>query len=108
MVGFSWWWCRKFAKNPRLPSGSSQIEEYGSCKHLTTYLIILKKSLIFVIAVQIRLRDYGVLDFDAGDAWRQPPVDTTWQQVLKLYLTIKLLGTRLEFGSIRLEFVAFS
>jgi nuclear pore complex protein Nup93 len=30
------------------------------------------------------LRDYGVLDFDAGDARRQPPVDTTWQQVLKL------------------------
>jgi hypothetical protein len=42
MVGFSWWWCWKFAKNPRLPSGSSQIGEYGSCKHLTTYLIILK------------------------------------------------------------------
>ena len=31
--------------------------------------------------LQIRLRDYGVLDFDAGDARRQPPVDTTWQQV---------------------------
>ena len=39
------------------------------------------KSLILVIVVQIRLRDYGVLDFDAGDARRQPPVDTTWQQV---------------------------
>ncbi|KAK2406591.1 nuclear pore complex protein NUP93A [Trifolium repens] len=31
--------------------------------------------------LRIRLRDYGVLDFDAGDAWRQPPVDTTWQQI---------------------------
>ncbi|KAJ9548059.1 hypothetical protein OSB04_020602 [Centaurea solstitialis] len=30
--------------------------------------------------LRIRLRDYGVLDFDAGDARRQPPVDTTWQQ----------------------------
>lgn len=36
--------------------------------------------------MQIRLRDYGVLDFDAGDARRQPPVDTTWQQVLKIIL----------------------
>ena len=35
-----------------------------------------------VPCVQIRLRDYGVLDFDAGDTRRQPPVDTTWQQVL--------------------------
>lgn len=30
---------------------------------------------------QIRLRDYGVLDFDAGDARRQPLVDTTWKQL---------------------------
>ncbi|XP_068662330.1 nuclear pore complex protein NUP93A-like [Aristolochia californica] len=31
--------------------------------------------------LRIRLRDYGVLDFDAGDARRHPPVDTTWQQI---------------------------
>ncbi|GMI65874.1 hypothetical protein like AT2G41620 [Hibiscus trionum] len=31
--------------------------------------------------LRIRLRDYGILDFDAGDAQRQPPVDTTWQQI---------------------------
>ncbi|KAF8403754.1 hypothetical protein HHK36_011858 [Tetracentron sinense] len=31
--------------------------------------------------LRIRLRDYGVLDFDAGEARRQPPVDTTWQQI---------------------------
>ncbi|KAL6273018.1 hypothetical protein ACE6H2_023710 [Prunus campanulata] len=31
--------------------------------------------------LRIRLRDYGVLDFDAGDARGQPPVDTTWQQI---------------------------
>ncbi|KAL7582305.1 hypothetical protein Lser_V15G42676 [Lactuca serriola] len=31
--------------------------------------------------LRIRLRDYGVLDFDAGDAHRQPLVDTTWQQL---------------------------
>ncbi|XP_024441812.2 nuclear pore complex protein NUP93A isoform X2 [Populus trichocarpa] len=31
--------------------------------------------------LRIRLRDYGVLDFDAGDTHRQPPVDTTWQQI---------------------------
>ncbi|CAK8535698.1 unnamed protein product [Lathyrus sativus] len=31
--------------------------------------------------LRIRLRDYGVLDFDAGDARRQPPLDTTWQQI---------------------------
>ncbi|KAF6158238.1 hypothetical protein GIB67_015032 [Kingdonia uniflora] len=31
--------------------------------------------------LRIRLRDYGVLDFDAGDARRQPPIDTTWQQI---------------------------
>ena len=28
------------------------------------------------------MRDYGVLDFDAGNARRLPLVDTTWQQVL--------------------------
>ena len=38
--------------------------------------------------LQIRLRDYGVLDFDAGDARRQPPVDTTWQQVLDTSICI--------------------
>ncbi|KAK8712102.1 hypothetical protein V6N13_147353 [Hibiscus sabdariffa] len=31
--------------------------------------------------LRVRLRDYGLLDFDAGDARRQPPVDTTWQQI---------------------------
>ncbi|XP_071909278.1 nuclear pore complex protein NUP93A isoform X2 [Coffea arabica] len=31
--------------------------------------------------LRIRLRDYGVLDFDADDARRQPPIDTTWQQI---------------------------
>ncbi|KAM7271004.1 hypothetical protein ACFE04_030218 [Oxalis oulophora] len=31
--------------------------------------------------LRIRLRDYGVLDFDSGDSRRQPPVDTTWQQI---------------------------
>jgi hypothetical protein len=38
------------------------------------------------LSVQIRLRDYGVLDFDAGDTHRQPPVDTTWQQVIDKFL----------------------
>ncbi|VAI05443.1 unnamed protein product [Triticum turgidum subsp. durum] len=31
--------------------------------------------------LRVRLRDHGVLDFDASDLRRQPPVDTTWQQV---------------------------
>ncbi|KAK6151314.1 hypothetical protein DH2020_013949 [Rehmannia glutinosa] len=31
--------------------------------------------------LRMRLRDYGVLDFDASDVRRQPPVDTTWQQI---------------------------
>ncbi|XP_021844204.1 nuclear pore complex protein NUP93A-like [Spinacia oleracea] len=31
--------------------------------------------------LRIRLRDHGVLDFDAADARRQPPLDTTWQQI---------------------------
>ncbi|XP_019100726.1 PREDICTED: nuclear pore complex protein NUP93A-like [Camelina sativa] len=31
--------------------------------------------------LRIRLRDYGILDFDSADARRQPPVDTTWQQI---------------------------
>ncbi|KAK3005649.1 hypothetical protein RJ639_017358 [Escallonia herrerae] len=31
--------------------------------------------------LRIRLRDFGVLDFDSSDARRQPPVDTTWQQI---------------------------
>jgi nuclear pore complex protein Nup93 len=37
---------------------------------------------------QVRLRDHGVLDFDATDLRRQPPVDTTWQQVPFLVLGI--------------------
>jgi hypothetical protein len=57
--------------------------------HIMTHYIILSKInfvvLILFVFVQIRLRDYGVLDFDAGDARRQPPVDTTWQQVLNTY-----------------------
>lgn len=35
--------------------------------------------------MQIRLREYGILDFDSPDARRQPPVDTTWQQVLDYF-----------------------
>ncbi|CAI9099390.1 OLC1v1036204C1 [Oldenlandia corymbosa var. corymbosa] len=31
--------------------------------------------------LRIRLRDYGVLDFDVDDGRRQPPIDTTWQQI---------------------------
>ncbi|XP_066380240.1 nuclear pore complex protein NUP93A-like [Miscanthus floridulus] len=31
--------------------------------------------------LRVRLRDQGVLDFDATDLRRQPPVDTTWQQI---------------------------
>ncbi|GFP83866.1 nuclear pore complex protein nup93a [Phtheirospermum japonicum] len=31
--------------------------------------------------LRMRLRDYGVLDFDASDVRRQPPIDTTWQQI---------------------------
>ncbi|KAJ4809671.1 Nuclear pore complex protein Nup93 [Rhynchospora pubera] len=31
--------------------------------------------------LRVRLRDHGVLDFDATDMRRQPPVDTTWQQI---------------------------
>ncbi|KAK1293387.1 Uncharacterized protein QJS10_CPB17g01746 [Acorus calamus] len=31
--------------------------------------------------LRIRLRDHGVLDFDVGDNRRQPPIDTTWQQI---------------------------
>lgn len=31
--------------------------------------------------LRVRLRDHGVLDFDAGDGRRQPPIDTTWQQI---------------------------
>ncbi|CAI0430942.1 unnamed protein product [Linum tenue] len=31
--------------------------------------------------LRIRLRDYGLLDFDSDDSRRQPPVDTTWQQI---------------------------
>ncbi|ONK76363.1 uncharacterized protein A4U43_C03F26910 [Asparagus officinalis] len=31
--------------------------------------------------LRVRLRDHGVLDFDASDARRQPPIDTTWQQI---------------------------
>ncbi|GJZ76888.1 nuclear pore complex protein NUP93A [Tanacetum coccineum] len=31
--------------------------------------------------LRIRLKDYGVLDFDAGDAHRKLAYDTTWQQI---------------------------
>jgi hypothetical protein len=42
---------------------------------------------------QVRLRDQGVLDFDATDLRRQPPVDTTWQQVLFCLHTYKIERT---------------
>jgi len=41
------------------------------------------------------LRDYGVLDFDAGNARRLPLVDTTWQQVLDALSDYKISYTRL-------------
>ncbi|RVW16570.1 Nuclear pore complex protein NUP93A [Vitis vinifera] len=41
--------------------------------------------------LRIRLRDYGVLDFDAGDARRQPPVDTTWQQLVNMLIHLIFL-----------------
>ncbi|XP_078445169.1 nuclear pore complex protein NUP93A-like [Wolffia australiana] len=31
--------------------------------------------------LRVRLRDHGVLDFDSIDARKQPPIDTTWQQI---------------------------
>lgn len=31
--------------------------------------------------LRVRLRDYGVLDFDVQHLGRQPPVDTTWHQI---------------------------
>lgn len=31
--------------------------------------------------LRVRLRDHGVLDFDAQHLRRQPPVDTTWHQI---------------------------
>lgn len=31
--------------------------------------------------LRVRLRDHGMLDFDAVEAHRKPPVDTTWQQI---------------------------
>ncbi|KAI3910284.1 hypothetical protein MKW92_053943 [Papaver armeniacum] len=31
--------------------------------------------------LRIHLREYGVLDFDAKDACKQTPVDTTWEQI---------------------------
>ncbi|EFJ19806.1 hypothetical protein SELMODRAFT_177656 [Selaginella moellendorffii] len=31
--------------------------------------------------LRVRLRDYGLLDFDATDTHRQPPIDTTWYQI---------------------------
>eukprot|EP00249_Psilotum_nudum_P024016 c29060_g1_i1 orf=572-3217(-) len=31
--------------------------------------------------LRVRLRDHGVLDFDAQDARMQPPMDTTWHQI---------------------------
>jgi len=42
-------------------------------------------SWFFFNTAQIRLRDYGSLDFDSVDARRQPPVDTTWQQVSHIF-----------------------
>lgn len=48
---------------------------------ILSFRIFYHAILYSFVSPQIRLRDYGVLDFDAGDARRQPPVDTTWQQV---------------------------
>ena len=41
------------------------------------------------MSLQVRLQDQGaVLDFDATDLQRQPPLDTTWHQVHGLPLCI--------------------
>ena len=94
-VGCSWWGGRKFGKSSRLSSGlitcfCSTFQEFHVVMDFITLSKICYVSLVLFIYsfLQIRLRDYGVLDFDAGDARRQPPVDTTWQQVLDTSICI--------------------
>ncbi|KAH9679410.1 nuclear pore complex protein NUP93A [Citrus sinensis] len=53
--------------------------------------------------LRIRLRDYGVLDFDTGDTRRQPPVDTTWQQIV--YLLFKFLAHKFQFLKVGISLV---
>ncbi|KAH9648667.1 nuclear pore complex protein NUP93A [Citrus sinensis] len=53
--------------------------------------------------LRIRLRDYGVLDFDIGDTRRQPPVDTTWQQIV--YLPFKFLAYKFQFLKVGISLV---
>jgi hypothetical protein len=36
----------------------------------------------YILIMQVRLRDHGLLDFDGQQLRRQPPFDTTWHQVL--------------------------
>lgn len=80
LVGCPWWYRWKSAKSSGLPSGL-----FFTCSKNQKCLAYFISSCTLVLSfcyLQIRLRDYGVLDFDANDARRQPPVDTTWQQVL--------------------------
>jgi hypothetical protein len=90
MSGCSWWSCWESTKSSCISSGLLIL--------LFNFLLAWTCSLTFFfylksyfscssyLSVQIRLRDYGVLDFDAGDTHRQPPVDTTWQQVIDKFL----------------------
>ena len=69
---------------------------------LDACLFMITSFLCLLLPWKIRLRDYGVLDFDAGDARRQPPVDTTWQQVLcSSILILYFLLSIFHHGSLR-------
>ncbi|GMH27278.1 hypothetical protein Nepgr_029121 [Nepenthes gracilis] len=46
--------------------------------------------------LRMRLRDYGVLDFNTIDAQRQPPIDTTWQQILQNLINSRHLCHHME------------
>lgn len=64
--------------------------------------------MILIISLQIRLRDYGVLDFDAADTRRQPPVDTTWQQVSDILSDFKIGYISFFLGLTQVDDISYS
>ena len=80
VLGCSWWIGWQSSKDSCISSGLFWVW-WLICLFSALFKSVTKCNFFICMNWQVRLRDHGVLDFDASDLRRQPPVDTTWQQV---------------------------
>lgn len=80
VLGCSWWIGWQSSKDSCISSGLFWVW-WLIFLFSALFKSVTKCKLFICTNGQVRLRDHGVLDFDASDLRRQPPVDTTWQQV---------------------------